>query len=214
MALARPGLKRASGAPPPPRAWALPVAAVVCALTCALTGLLCSPISWDHHWVWIVPAMALFTDAALRARGAARWGYWAVAAVLFALCGAWPNQYAGPGAFLPQGLLGSFIGPHPVPEMFYLKAAQLIGWNLFVLAGFVLLGLAVTAALRIWLAAPAAPGGRGRGIGARLGARMARMPSYEYSAGGLPYPGVPGTACRQPRAVPRANPLVRQVGGH
>src|SRR5215471_580846 len=25
-------------------------------LTCALTALLISPISWDHHWVWIVPA--------------------------------------------------------------------------------------------------------------------------------------------------------------
>jgi alpha-1,2-mannosyltransferase len=143
-------------------------------LTCALTGLLCSPISWDHHWVWIVPAMALFTDAALRARGAAaRWAYWAMAAAVFALFGAWPNYYTGPGAFLPQGLLGFFVGPHPPHEKYYLKGVQVIGWNLFVLVGLVLLALAVTAALRIWLAAPAAPGGRGRGISGRLG----RMPS-------------------------------------
>jgi alpha-1,2-mannosyltransferase len=26
-------------------------------LTCALTGLLVSPISWDHHWVWMVPLL-------------------------------------------------------------------------------------------------------------------------------------------------------------
>jgi alpha-1,2-mannosyltransferase len=139
-------------------------------LTCALTGLLCSPISWDHHWVWTVPALVLFTDAALRAKGAAQWGYWTLAAGIFALFGAWPNHYTGPAAFVPQGLLGFFIGPHPPHEKYYLKGAQVIGWNLFVLVGLVLLALAVTAAVRIWLAAP---GGRGRGIGARLG----RMPS-------------------------------------
>jgi alpha-1,2-mannosyltransferase len=139
-------------------------------LTCALTGLLVSPISWDHHWVWIVPALALFTDAAVRARGAARWGFWALAAVLFALFGAWPYHYTGPVAFVPQGLLGFFIGPHPQHMKYYLKGAQVIGWNLFVLAGLGLLVLAVIAAVRIWLAAP---GGRGRGIAARLG----RMPS-------------------------------------
>jgi alpha-1,2-mannosyltransferase len=26
-------------------------------LMTALVGLLCSPISWDHHWVWVVPGM-------------------------------------------------------------------------------------------------------------------------------------------------------------
>src|SRR5258708_39895223 len=27
-------------------------------LTCALTGLLISPISWLHHWVWVAPWLA------------------------------------------------------------------------------------------------------------------------------------------------------------
>jgi alpha-1,2-mannosyltransferase len=146
-------------------------------LTCALTGLLCSPISWDHHWVWIVPAMALFIDSAVRARGAARSGYWALAAVIFALFGAWPDHYTGSVAFLPQGLLGFFIGPHPEHMKYYLKGAQVVSWNLFVLTGLALLALAVTAAVRIWLAAPAAPiapGGRGRSIAARLG-RMSSL---------------------------------------
>jgi alpha-1,2-mannosyltransferase len=121
-------------------------------LTCALTGLLCSPISWDHHWVWIVPAMALFADAAVRARGAARWVFWALAAAVFALFGAWPYHYTGPVAFLPQGLLGFFIGPHPEHMKYYLRGAQVISWNLFVLVGLLLLALAVIAAVRIWLA--------------------------------------------------------------
>jgi alpha-1,2-mannosyltransferase len=125
-------------------------------LTCALTGLLVSPISWDHHWVWVVPAMVLFTDGAIRARGAARWGFWALDAVVFLLFGAWPSHYTGPVAFVPQGLLGFFIGPHPEHMKYYLKGAQVLGWNLFVLAGLALLALAVTAAVRIRLA------GRGR----------------------------------------------------
>src|SRR6185437_14083742 len=31
--------------------WGLPA--------CAITGLLTSPISWSHHWVWVVPVVAL-----------------------------------------------------------------------------------------------------------------------------------------------------------
>jgi alpha-1,2-mannosyltransferase len=33
-------------------------------MTCSLTALLISPISWDHHWVWIAPAVALLVNAA------------------------------------------------------------------------------------------------------------------------------------------------------
>jgi alpha-1,2-mannosyltransferase len=36
-------------------------------LACALTGLLISPISWDHHWVWIVPGVAVAAAYAVRA---------------------------------------------------------------------------------------------------------------------------------------------------
>src|SRR5581483_11227820 len=35
-------------------------------LTCALTGLLVSPISWDHHWVWLAPAFVLLAGPAGR----------------------------------------------------------------------------------------------------------------------------------------------------
>ena len=36
-------------------------------LTAALVGLLDSPISWDHHWVWVVPAMMAAGHYAARA---------------------------------------------------------------------------------------------------------------------------------------------------
>jgi alpha-1,2-mannosyltransferase len=96
-------------------------------LTCELTQLLIFPISWDHHWIWVVPAMALFADTALRARGAARWRWWALAAVTAALFGAW--------------------GRIPVGEVYPLPGSlQPISANLFVLAGLALLAVAIGAA--------------------------------------------------------------------
>jgi alpha-1,2-mannosyltransferase len=67
-------------------------------VTCAVTGVLVSPISWDDHWVWIVPMLALLTDAAVRARRAARLACWAVAAALAAVFADWPAQVTGPRA--------------------------------------------------------------------------------------------------------------------
>jgi alpha-1,2-mannosyltransferase len=43
----------------------------VAALTCvAFAGLLVSPISWSHHWVWFAPAILVLLARGLR-RGAA-----------------------------------------------------------------------------------------------------------------------------------------------
>ena len=126
-------------------------------LACALTGLLVSPISWDHHWVWIVPVLVVLADAAARARGGARWAYGALAAGVAAVFAAWPDRWAGPGALVPQGLLGFFIGPHPLHLKYHLYSLQVIGWNLYVLSGLALFALAVAAAAR---------GGLGRRAGA------------------------------------------------
>ncbi|MGI5375351.1 glycosyltransferase 87 family protein [Streptomyces sp. CA-251387] len=41
------------------RAWAVAV--------CAVTGLLISPVSWSHHWVWCVPVVLLLATRAYRA---------------------------------------------------------------------------------------------------------------------------------------------------
>ncbi len=43
-------------------------------LACALTGLLVSPLTWDHHWVWVAPGIALLAHLGARARGAVRAG--------------------------------------------------------------------------------------------------------------------------------------------
>jgi alpha-1,2-mannosyltransferase len=107
-------------------------------LTCALLGLLCSPISWDQHWIWVVPALALLAGTALRARGAARWAWWALALVMAALLGAW-----GP---LPLGEV------HPLPG-----SLQAISSNLFVEVGLGLLAVAIGAAWHVRAAARAGP---------------------------------------------------------
>jgi alpha-1,2-mannosyltransferase len=96
-------------------------------LTCELTSLLIFPISWDHHWIWVVPALALLADTALRARGPARWAWWSLAAAVAALFGAWGRIPVGEVYPLPGGL-------EPVSA------------NLFVLAGLGLLAVAVAAA--------------------------------------------------------------------
>src|SRR5439155_93248 len=38
---------------------------------CAVTGLLVSPMSWTHHWVWAVPVLVWLIAAAWRRRSAA-----------------------------------------------------------------------------------------------------------------------------------------------
>jgi alpha-1,2-mannosyltransferase len=96
-------------------------------LTCELTSLLIFPISWDHHWLWVVPAIALFATTALRATGAARWRWWALAVVTAALFGAWGSLALGELHPLPGGL-------------------RWISENLFVLAGLALLAVAIGAA--------------------------------------------------------------------
>ncbi len=57
------------------------------------TGLLVSPISWTHHWVWILPALAVLLRGGSRARIAAACGY-----VLFVLAPMWWTPHpGGPG---------------------------------------------------------------------------------------------------------------------
>nr|MDT0664582.1 hypothetical protein [Micromonospora sp. DSM 115978] len=53
----------------------------------AATGLLVSPISWGHHWVWVVPALLWLAAS----REAPPWGAKAAAAgyVLFVISPIW-----------------------------------------------------------------------------------------------------------------------------
>ena len=82
---------------------------------CALTGVLVSPISWDHHWVWILPVLAVGVDWAYRARRDLRWTVLALTAAVWGLFGGWPGRFTGPWAFIPEGLLGFFVNAYPKP---------------------------------------------------------------------------------------------------
>jgi alpha-1,2-mannosyltransferase len=125
-------------------------------VACALTGLLVSPVSWDHHWVWVLPILAVLADLAVRARGAARWGYWALMAILAVIFGGWPARWTGLRTGVPtRGLLGGLSSQgqlrlYGVPASArHLRGFQLISWNLYVLAGLILFALMLGGAWRI-----------------------------------------------------------------
>jgi alpha-1,2-mannosyltransferase len=119
-------------------------------LTCALTGLLVSPISWDHHWVWIVPGVVTAAVYAVRATGAWRWALAGLAAGLALVFGAWPGSLwhlsANGGYFL--GLIWAppltnpelylRIGDKPWFAEYHWHGLQLIVGNLYVLSGMAL----------------------------------------------------------------------------
>ena len=79
---------------------------MVALLTTALTGLLASPISWDHHWVWVAPGVAVAGHYAIRAwRAGEKWRARWIAAIAAASssrtapgrtrCGSTPATSAG-----------------------------------------------------------------------------------------------------------------------
>jgi alpha-1,2-mannosyltransferase len=61
----------------------------------ALAALLISPISWDHHWVWIVLAIPLLVGYAIRLRRTLRWLCLVLAVAVTAIFGAWPTTLWG-----------------------------------------------------------------------------------------------------------------------
>jgi alpha-1,2-mannosyltransferase len=124
-------------------------------VTCAVTGVLISPISWDNHWIWIVPLLAVLADAGFRARGAARWGYWGFGLALAAVFADWPTRWTGRLAFVPHGLVGFDAGRHPMTEIFHLDDIQLVTWNLFVLGGLAMFVFLVGRAWLAWRNGPA-----------------------------------------------------------
>ena len=130
---------------------------------CGLTALLISPISWDHHWVWVVPGLAVLIDAAARTRGWMRVAWLAAAAVVVATFGAWPRFWSGGATLLQGGLiwyapLTAFgAGDDPKYAEYHWHGLQLIAGNLYLLVGvaFLLVAL-VTAALALRAGPPSA----------------------------------------------------------
>ena len=92
-------------------------------LCCAVTGLLVSPMSWTHHWIWDIPLLVWLTTTAWRRRSAA----WALAAAAGAVIFSDYTPLPWPG--------------HPP------RLALMVGSDLYVL-----FGLAVLAATGVLLA--------------------------------------------------------------
>jgi alpha-1,2-mannosyltransferase len=69
-------------------------------VACAATGLLVSPISWSHHYVYVVPALVL------AAYGPRRLGYRILgAALVVGLFGWWPLPIGSQGGYDPAAQL-------------------------------------------------------------------------------------------------------------
>jgi hypothetical protein len=123
-----------------------------------MTSVLVSPISWDHHWVWLVPVLAMLAGLAMKARPLARAAYLAAMVLIAAVMASWPWQFSGPRAYVPRrGLLGWFVMPPEVTQIAVVHGWQLLTWNLFVAVGVVIyLGL-LAAAVVAWRARPRPP---------------------------------------------------------
>ncbi len=123
-------------------------------MVCALTALLVSPISWDHHWVWVAPGLAVLVDAAFRARRRWACAAWAAAAAAVVVTfGAWPRLWPGGDTGLLQGgliwyapLSAFSSGDNPRYIEYHWRGLQEIVGNLYVIAGFALFLLALAAA--------------------------------------------------------------------
>jgi alpha-1,2-mannosyltransferase len=148
---------------------------VVALLATALTGLLVSPISWDHHWVWIALAVAVAAhyaiDATRRgAKGTARWLWLAIAGMIFTYA-AWPDAIFTSARNLGKFSLGllwlqpntnPFVflhhGDRPSNPEYHWHGFQLIWGNAYILGGMALLLVVLAIAVRVRHHRPPASG--------------------------------------------------------
>ena len=105
-------------------------------VACAATGLLVSPVTWSHHYVYVVPALVLV------ANGPRRLGYRILgAALVVGLFGWWPVPIGNQGGYdpkaqlLPRGLLllAPNRGNNPAAVEFTWRGLDLIVGNYYVL---------------------------------------------------------------------------------
>ncbi|MEU1547196.1 glycosyltransferase 87 family protein [Nocardia sp. NPDC005745] len=103
-------------------------------LLAAGVTLLCSPISWTHYWVWMVPAL-VWAGHALSRRSRA--GAIAVPAAIMLFAFAWPMQVDSIGAWdetlplLPQGLI--WFVPQTNGREFHWDIVQFLDGNSYAL---------------------------------------------------------------------------------
>jgi alpha-1,2-mannosyltransferase len=137
-------------------------------LATALVGLFDSPVTWDHHWVWVVPglmAAAWYAVRAWRSRRRLRAvGCWTVYAVLaltfFPYQGSlWSNWTTGVGEFnngliwaAPNSPVYSYLilGDQPWFSEYNWVGLQRLAGNAYILAGLAALILLVVLAAAAW----------------------------------------------------------------
>jgi alpha-1,2-mannosyltransferase len=133
-------------------------------MAAALTALLVSPISWDHHWVWIAPGLALIVDAAVRAgRAGQDWlraAWYALGGAVLLLFAAWPDVLWNAKAGLLQGGLINYApsasfpsGDNPAYKEYHWHGLQLLLGNLELLVGLGLFVVVVVVAFRLFRSA-------------------------------------------------------------
>jgi alpha-1,2-mannosyltransferase len=143
-------------------------------LTVALTGLLFSPISWDHHWVWVAPGVVVVWHYTVRAwRAGEKWrARWlaAIGAGIIFVFAAWPDAIWENGRYLSKFSLGflwaqkntspkefSQHGDKPQYVEYHWHGFQLLWGNIYILAGMALMLILAGIAIRLRHAAPAPP---------------------------------------------------------
>jgi alpha-1,2-mannosyltransferase len=141
-------------------------------LVTALTGLLASPVSWDHHWVWIALAVAVTAHYALAAgkrvtRRTAR-RLWALIAGMVFCFAAWPDAIWENARTLGNFSLGFLWaqantdpvefaqrGDQPGYVEYHWHGFQLLWGNAYILAGVALLAVALWTGFRLRNGPPA-----------------------------------------------------------
>lgn len=144
--------------------------AMLAILATALVGLLDSPISWDHHWVWVVPGIMAACHYATRAwqarggvpgkRAAAGWCT-TLAGTLLLIFFPWPGSFwstpvTGPGDFTagliwagPNSKVTKYVlfGDNPAFKEYHWAGLQNLSGNAYILAGLALLIVLTTIAV-------------------------------------------------------------------
>lgn len=128
--------------------------------TCGFTALLISPISWSHHWVWVVLLIPCCAQLLVRAGKAGRVGWVALAGLLALFL-------AGPVHLI-------WRPPNSHGAEYAWRGLELVDGNLYVLLAVVLLGL-----VALYLARS----GRGRGEPGRSRLRETAPAPVRLTAG-------------------------------
>jgi alpha-1,2-mannosyltransferase len=126
-------------------------------MACALTALLISPISWDHHWVWIAPGVVMLFDAGVRAASsrAVRAWWQGLAGLVLVVYGAWPDFWWTAAGLLQGGLINYAPaavfahGDNPNYPEYHWHGLQLLAGNLYLLGGLGLFAVMLAVAIRL-----------------------------------------------------------------